>query len=269
MERRHALPGHGRPRALFGPRPWTLQAAIVAAHVRRRSTGRNGGRDDELRRRHEDSCGQAVQNESLGDFVVNATDDPRLWDVTAPALDARSRFESGSAIAVTAVGPGGGSARNVVFRLQTPRYANESTRCGTAFSSASTTGYYCPSAALPPGGEAPSNGAPQTTTAPVTPSPAVTTPRAFALAAVRLTDRCSTLRVAVSSPSSARVTIGARTGTRRLASWRRTLHAGRTTLALRLSRRDRGLLRRGRDLTISARSGTHLLGHRTVRRGPC
>jgi len=101
-----------------------------------------------------DPDGKPISNEPLGTFVVTPTADPRIWAAIVPALDFRARFEGFSAIAITAREVDG-RARNVAFRLQTPRNVDESTRCGPAFYSASESGYQCPGAGIPPGGGRP------------------------------------------------------------------------------------------------------------------
>lgn len=207
-----------------------------------------------------DPDGKTVDNGSLGTFAVAPTEDPRTWAITVPALDNRARFESFSAIAITAR-EGNGRARNVAFRLQTPRNADESTRCGNAFYSASESGYQCPGGGIPPGGGRPAPPPPgQIETAP--PGPGSVAPRRAALtgakvSGARIGAACSSVRLLVASDARRAVAFRASIAGRTIARWKRTLQAGSTRVRLRISVTARTRMRRSSRASVALTLSSH------------
>lgn len=98
-----------------------------------------------------DPDGKAVSNyDVISESSALATSDPRVWLTTLPALDARAISSHGYTFSVVAEDPLG--YHDYPFGIRSPRYANESTKCGTAYYSTGWSQYLCPSGgkALPP-----------------------------------------------------------------------------------------------------------------------
>lgn len=220
-----------------------------------------------------DPNGMQVQNESLGAFSVTPAADPRVWAATVPGLDSRARFEGFSAIAVTARGRDG-SARNVGFRLQTPRNVDEGTRCGRAFYSASEPGYHCPGGGIPPGGGRPPTPGP-TPTAP--PSLGLTPPATAAQATVKVTSAridaaCSSMRMVVTPSRPGALGFRASIAGRTVARWTRTVQASVTRrMQLPLSRATRNRIRRSArtSIALTVSTNSRVLTRRAIATRAC
>lgn len=221
-----------------------------------------------------DPDGKPISNEPLGTFVVASTADPRIWTATVPALDSRARFEGFSAIAVTAR-EANGRARNVAFRLQTPRNVDEKTRCGQAFYSASEAGYHCPGGGIPPGGGRPPTPIPaEIPVVPsqlVPPSLAMITMTKVKVASARIDATCSSMRLLVAPNGPGAVEFRASIAGRTIARWKRTLQARTTPVRLRFSQAARTRMRHSSraSVTLTLSSRNRVLTRRAITTRAC
>lgn len=95
-----------------------------------------------------DPNGQSVSNyDVLGPTPATSTPTPTTWVVTLPAFDLRAL--SGYTLSVVARDSSGD--HDYAFMVRSPRYANEATRCGTAYYSTGNNQYLCLEDAAPPG----------------------------------------------------------------------------------------------------------------------
>ena len=226
--------------------------------------------------------GTPVPNESLGAFATSPTADGRVWVATVPPLDNRARFPTFSAIAVTAR-ESDGRARNVAFRVQTPRSADESTRCGPAHYSASQSGFICPDGGAPPGGgRVPPPGPappPSPDPGPAPPPrpdlglmPSATAGRAvLRVVKPRIGAGCSSLGMLVAAKTRGTVHFRASIAGRTVARWKRTLQPRTTRVQLRLYRAARTRMRRSSrgSIALTVTSGGRVLARRAVSTRAC
>jgi hypothetical protein len=77
-----------------------------------------------------DPDGKAIPNyDVVPESPAASTPDPAAWQVTLPALDYRAI----SGYTFSVAGEDGSGFHDYAFEIRSPRYANESTRCGTAY----------------------------------------------------------------------------------------------------------------------------------------
>jgi hypothetical protein len=128
-----------------------------------------------------DADGNPIPNyDVLAETSATATSDPAVWLVPLPPLDARAISSSGYTFSVVAQdGPG---HHDFPFGIRSPRWANELTKCGTAYYSTGWQQYLC-------GGGAPK-----------------VRPRYFRVSRARYTGRVVTLRVNV--PGEGKLRLG-------------------------------------------------------------
>lgn len=194
--------------------------------------------------------GVAVPNELLPGFGVAATPNPSVWLVTIPVLDLRFWSESFSSIAVTARDASDGSARNVVFRVQTPRWLDEELRCGPAFYSPQHIGYRC-DGGPPPGGVPPTPERPGPRRAPRPPASA----ELVAVLAVRFNRGCSRMIVELAGARGRTVLIKANVAGRQIVQTRRAMNKDRVKVRLKLDDRARDRLHHGETVRLTVMEG--------------
>jgi hypothetical protein len=166
-----------------------------------------------------------VINDSAGAISVAPTDDPHRWLLTLPALE----IWYGGAVAVVAQ-DAGGSARDVAFAVDLPRFPDASHPCGNAFYTSATDVRWGCALPWPESGGAPTV---PSINPPVTHVPAAAAPALRLVRAPHVARAKVTLALEVSAPGSLTVRVG-----KRLAA-RRSLHAGKTTVTVTLRRSEK------------------------------
>lgn len=88
-----------------------------------------------------------VNYDVLPATAATATSDPRTWHIALPELDVRAM----SGYTFSVVGTDATGPHDYALTIRSPRYADETRRCGTAYYNTGLSQYLCPAESVPPG----------------------------------------------------------------------------------------------------------------------